>query len=469
MSSEPALAVSGLDKAYRLYGKPSDRLRQMFFGRRRDYFTEVHALEGVSFTVARGESVGVLGVNGSGKSTLLQILSGNLRPTAGTVARSGRLCALLELGTGFNPEFTGRENIFYAAGLLGMDREETGARFDAIASFADIGEFMDRPVRCYSSGMYVRLAFALAAQAEPDILLVDEVLAVGDVFFQQKCHLHMKRKLGGAAKVIVTHCLNTAASMTRRVLVLHGGRLVFDGPPLEGIEHYLRLSRGHDVPAPASCEPPGDEPAGCEPPGDEPASREPQGGAPIASGSRMGDAASGASRGDESAAPAPAAPPAPMTAISRDKLSGALNMEFTAFRVELNGGPYHGFVQPGAAVTVTVRAMARREIVHPILGYMLADRFGNTLFGQNTATAGLPMDPLPMGESLIRFSFTWPEVVNGEYFMTVGLGDGHEAMCHVIECWAHNVFLFSAITPGRDVHGLFNGSLLEVERLPPDG
>lgn len=429
MSSEPALSVSGLGKTYRLYEKPSDRLRQMLFGRRRDYFTEVRALKGVGFTVAKGESVGVLGVNGSGKSTLLQILSGNLRPTAGTVARRGRVCALLELGTGFNPEFTGRENLFYAAGLLGMDREETAARFDAMAAFADIGDFMDRPVRCYSSGMYVRLAFALAAQAEPDILLVDEVLAVGDVFFQQKCHLHMKRKLGGAAKVIVTHCLNTAASMTRRVLVLHGGRLVFDGPPLEGIEHYLRLSRGQDAPGPAS--------------------------AP--------------SRGDGPAAPPLAASRAPMTDIPRDKLSGALNVEFTAFRVELNSAPYQGFVQPGAAVTVTVRAMARREIVHPILGYMLADRFGNALFGQNTATAGLPMDPLPEGESLVRFTFTWPEVASGEYFMTMGLGDGHDAMRHVIECWAHNVFLFSAITPGRDVHGLFNGSLLGVERLPPGG
>jgi len=422
MSSEPALVVSSLDKVYRLYAKPSHRLKQMLFGGRRDYFTQLRALSGVEFTIGKGESVAVLGVNGSGKSTLLQILSGNLQPTRGSVSVNGRVCALLELGSGFNPEFTGRENVYYGASLLGMSEDETNERFGSIAAFADIGEFMDRPVRCYSSGMYVRLAFALAAQMEPDVLLVDEVLAVGDIFFQQKCLLHMQQTLKDTTKVIVTHSLNTAANMSRRVLILHGGRLVFDGPPLEGIEEYLRRQRGA-----------ASDGTRVPPPGQE----------------QLTEACTAAQRDH-------------MTDIAPDKLSGALNARITAFSVEVDGKPYGGFVRPGAGVRLTAVVKTDREIEHPIVGYALADRFGIVLFGQNTVTAGLPLEPLVPGVTRLELAFTWPEIVHGEYFMTLGIGNGHDAMQHVIECWAHNIFHFSAITPGRDVHGLFNGSLHHV-------
>jgi len=420
MSSEPAIQVSGLTKDYRLYARPADRLKQILWGGRRRYYTEVRALEAVSFIIAAGESVGVLGVNGSGKSTLLQILCGTLQPTRGTASARGRLCALLELGSGFNPEFTGRENVFLSARLLGMSEAEIEDRYPAIMAFADIGDFIDRPVRCYSSGMYVRLAFAVAAHTDPDILLVDEVLAVGDIFFQQKCNLHMQGQLGRAAKVLVTHCLNTVANMTSRVLVLDRGRLVFDGPPLEAIEAYVRLARATGRSA---------EPAA--------ASKD---------------------------APSPRSDPAAdLRPIGPEKLSGELGAVFTAFSVAINGRPYEGYVMAGAQVALTARLEVRREIRHPIVGYLLADRFGNHLFGQNTATAELPLESMRPGPHLLRLCFTWPDIAAGDYFLTPGLGNGQASMAHVIECWAHNIFHFSAITPHKDVHGLFNGTLHQVE------
>lgn len=419
MSSEPAIAVCGLTKDYHLYARPADRLRQLLHGDAKRHYTAVRALDGLDFRVAPGESVGVLGVNGSGKSTLLQILSGNLAPTAGTVAVRGRLCALLELGSGFNPEFTGRENVFLCARLLGMSEAEIAARYAAIVAFADIGDFIDRPVRCYSSGMYVRLAFAVAAHTDPDILLVDEVLSVGDLFFQQKCNLHMQRRLGSAAKVIVTHSLDTVANMTSRALVLDRGRLAYDGPPLTAIETYIRLCRPAVV-----------------------------------------DAAPGAGK--------PAPDPA-LTPIAPDKLSGERGAVLTAFAVTVDGATYGGCVMAGQTVGLTLDLTVVRPVARPIVGYLLADRFGNYLFGQNTVTAGLPLAALDPGEHRLRLSFTWPDVVPGAYFLTPGLGNGLSAMTHVIECWAHNIFQINAVAPHRDIHALFNGNLHFVDCHPrPD-
>ena len=183
MSSEPTanvvLDVQDVSKTYLVYRRPFDRLKQMFaFGGRR-YFTEVQALQHASFQLRRGEALGVLGRNGAGKSTLLQLVAGTVTPTTGTVRMAGRVSALLELGSGFNPEFTGRENVFMNATILGLSRREIEDRFDAIASFADIGPFLDQPVKTYSSGMLVRLAFAVQVQVEPDVLIVDEAHALG--------------------------------------------------------------------------------------------------------------------------------------------------------------------------------------------------------------------------------------------------------------------------------------------------
>lgn len=422
MSPEPAIQVRGLIKDYRHYARPVDRLKQLLGGQSRRHYTEVRALDGLDFCVSPGESVGVLGINGSGKSTLLQILAGTLAPTSGTATVRGRLCALLELGSGFNPEFTGRENISLCARLLGMDEAEIAARTPDIVAFAAVGDFIDRPVRCYSSGMYVRLAFAVAAHTDPDVLLVDEVLAVGDVFFQQKCNLHMRRRLTRAAKIIVTHSLETVANMTTRTLVLDRGRLVFDGPPLEAVETYIRLCRTPDSDVPLS-----------------------------------GPAAPGPDDRQ------------PWIPIAPDKLSGQGGAVLTAFAVAVNGTPSPGCVMAGQAVTVSLRLEVLRPIEQPIVGYLLADRFGNFLCGQNTVTAGLPLSRLAPGSHVLCLRFGWPDIAPGDYFLTPGLGNGTAAMAHVIECWAHNIFHFQAIAPHKDIHGLFNSTLHSVECRPLAG
>ena len=195
MSSEISIKVENLSKCYQVYEQPRDRLRQFVMPRIRrmaglkpkQYFREFWALRDVSFEVKKGETVGIIGRNGSGKSTLLQMICGTLNPSSGSITGTGRISALLELGSGFNPEFTGRENVYMNAAVLGLDKEEIDARFDGIAAFADIGDFIEQPVKTFSSGMVVRLAFSVAINVDPEILIVDEALSVGDELFQRKC------------------------------------------------------------------------------------------------------------------------------------------------------------------------------------------------------------------------------------------------------------------------------------------
>ncbi|HGO6096190.1 TPA: ABC transporter ATP-binding protein, partial [Burkholderia cepacia] len=187
MSSNAVISVTDLGKCYQLYVKPSDRLKQMLFGRFKRYYTEFWALRDVSFDVRKGETIGIIGRNGAGKSTLLQMLSGVLQQSVGQSEVRGRVCALLELGAGFNPEFTGRENAILTGAIYGIPGEQMEAKLREIEAFADIGDHIDQPVKHYSSGMYARLAFSVAIHVDPEILIVDEILAVGDALFQRKC------------------------------------------------------------------------------------------------------------------------------------------------------------------------------------------------------------------------------------------------------------------------------------------
>lgn len=235
MSSEFAIKVEGLSKCYQIYDQPRDRLKQFILpglqrmaGRRpKQYFGEFWALRDVSFEVKKGETVGIIGHNGSGKSTLLQMICGTLRPTCGEVRTNGRVAALLELGSGFNPEFTGRENVYLNGSILGLSRAEIDAQFDYIAAFADIGDFIERPVKTYSSGMMVRLAFAVSVAVRPDILIVDEALAVGDEAFQRKCFARIEEiKKSGGTILFVTHATQLILEMCSRTILLHRGDLI---------------------------------------------------------------------------------------------------------------------------------------------------------------------------------------------------------------------------------------------------
>jgi lipopolysaccharide transport system ATP-binding protein len=243
--SELAVRVEGLSKIYHLYARPQDRLKEMFLGRGR-FGREFHALHEVSFELRRGRRLGLIGRNGSGKSTLLQILAGTLAPTTGNVEVHGRVAALLELGSGFNPEYTGRENIYLNASILGLSRDETDARFDAIAAFADIGEFLDQPVKTYSSGMFMRLAFSVTTSVDADLLLIDEALAVGDVFFTQKCFGHLERLIDrGVSVVLVTHDTSAVNQFCDGVIVLNEGRVAFDGDTVGGLRTYFAFQRSN--------------------------------------------------------------------------------------------------------------------------------------------------------------------------------------------------------------------------------
>lgn len=250
MSSEVevVLTATGLGKRYEIYDRPGDRLRQMLWGGRRTLFREHWALRNVSFEVRRGQMVGVIGRNGSGKSTLLQLVAGVLKPTEGRVGACGRIAALLELGAGFHPEFSGRENVLLNAQILGLGRAQVAERFDAIADFADIGDAIEQPVKTYSSGMVVRLAFAVAAHVEPDILIVDEALAVGDLSFQARCLDRIKQlRDSGVSTLFVTHDLGTFQTLCDYGYLLDDGTLLSEGAPDHLAAQYYNLSQEHEL------------------------------------------------------------------------------------------------------------------------------------------------------------------------------------------------------------------------------
>lgn len=247
-----AIRVSNLSKCYHIYDTPRDRLKQFILPRLhhltgqtpRQYFREFWALRDVSFEVKKGETIGIIGRNGSGKSTLLQLICGTLSPTSGSITTNGRIAALLELGSGFNPEFTGRENVYLSCALLGLGKEETDARFDDIVMFADIGDFIEQPVKTYSSGMFVRLAFAVNIVFQPEIMVVDEALAVGDMAYQAKCMTALRRLQDkGATVLFVSHDIGSIKNLCSQAVYLEHGLLKSFGKAASIAEDYVRSVR----------------------------------------------------------------------------------------------------------------------------------------------------------------------------------------------------------------------------------
>ncbi|KAF2391003.1 MULTISPECIES: ABC transporter ATP-binding protein [Pseudomonas] len=242
MSSEIAIKLQDVSKCYHIYGKPRDRLAQMFAGQRKKYYQEFWALRNISFEIKKGETVGIVGRNGSGKSTLLQVICGTLSQSSGDVATAGRIGALLELGSGFNPEFTGHENVYMNAAILGLSRAEVDERYDDIVAFADIGEFIHQPTKTYSSGMIVRLAFAVQAMIDPDILIVDEALAVGDERFQRKCFARLDElKAKGTSILFVSHSGPQVVEFCDRAILMERGEHICTATPMEVIRAYQKL------------------------------------------------------------------------------------------------------------------------------------------------------------------------------------------------------------------------------------
>ncbi len=433
-----AIQVSNLSKQYYMYKRPIHRVLETFHPFGRKYHTAFDALSNVDFQVRRGESIGIIGRNGSGKSTLLQIVCGNLQATGGTVQVNGRISALLELGAGFNPEFTGRENVYLSTAILGFNRQETDARFEQITSFADIGDFIDMPVKTYSSGMYIRLAFATSISVDPDILIVDEALSVGDIFFQQKCIERMKEMMASCSILLVSHDMHAVSNLCDRVFVLDYGEVLFDGRPIDGIALYTKLM--HDERFGAES---------VESKNDKLSASEPE------------EKLLFADEKDDSSTWLP---------VSDDNRGGAGKVIIQQVSVTKNLQPLK-IVQEGDEILVRMIIYAHEPVSEVIFGYTIRDRVGVALFGENSLCLEGKTIELGQGNAMIEYSFIWPEVYPEEYTMTLGIGKGTHPLVHTIQCWAHNIISFSAVTPDdRSIHGIFNNPIknLSVTVLNPE-
>jgi len=395
MSSEVAIRLRGLTKSYRLYERPLDRVLQSLFRSGGERFREVAALNGLDLDVYRGETVGVIGRNGSGKSTLLQIVCGTLYPSGGSVETRGRVAALLELGAGFNPEFSGRENAYLNASIMGLSRQEIEARFADIVEFSGIGEFIDQPVKTYSSGMFVRLAFAVAIHMDPEILIVDEALSVGDVRFQNKCFRKLRElREKGTTVLFVTHSVELVRRHCDRALLLDGGRVMMLGKPAEVVQEYMNLLFGSD-----SCHAGGGEAGSAE----------------------LAYEADGlvADRNLDGCSLRPAY-------NESEYRWGDRRARIQDYLVRVNGEPCTGTCRTGDRIEVLVRIVYDQAVMAPIHGLTVRTSDGITVYGANTRDRAVDVPVgLPGSETLMHYAFDI-DLVSGDYFLTLGLAEEDE-------------------------------------------
>ncbi|KPB01220.1 ABC transporter ATP-binding protein [Ahrensia marina] len=425
MSSETMISVNELSKCYMMYDKPEYRLWQMLWRTRKAWSRDFWALRDITFDVRKGETVAVIGRNGSGKSTLLQLICNTLEPTRGNVQVGGKIAALLELGAGFNAEFTGRENIYLNGAILGMEKSEMDARFQSIIDFADIGDFLNQPVKTYSSGMYVRLAFAVAIHCQPEVLIIDEALAVGDFLFQQKCSRFMKEQFSDVTKLLVTHDMAAVANMADRAIVLHQGKLIYDGDPQSAIREYQIVARGGKHVT------------------------------HIASDKH----ADNSEKSNEDILKAYAE--RDWITINEHTLSGSLRARIRKCAYEVDGVSGVGAIGSGQQLVIDFEASIEGHLDQVIVGYQVQDRFGSVIFGENSMSSDFSLPNLDAGTWRFSLMFDWPIVAPGKYAVTLGIGSGYDALSHSIECWAHNVIILDS-SSDVDVHGLFN---VEISQL----
>lgn len=426
MSSESPIKVADVSKCFQIYEKPRDRLKQFVLPRLRGvvglppqaYFREFWALRGISLEVRRGETVGLIGRNGSGKSTLLQILCGTLHPTSGDVQATGRIAALLELGSGFNPEFTGRENVYLNAAVLGLTQQQVADRFEEIVAFADIGEFLDQPVKTYSSGMMVRLAFAVMAHVDADILVIDEALAVGDAFFTQKCMRYLRSFMKTGTVLFVSHDTTSIRSLCNRAIWLEKGEILKDGDPKEVSEAYLEAfyesqqGRGTTTRMKTA---------------------QPRGTGEVVKDQRQDFINATNLRNDiEVFDFEPDAP-----AFGQ---GGAQIVDVVL--ADADGGRL-AWIVGGEQVRLRVVAEAREHLDSPIVGFYIRDKLGQTLFGDNTYLSYMDAPAAcSAGETLqAEFSFRMPLLPPGNYSITVAVANGTQDQ-HVQHHWIHDALIF---------------------------
>lgn len=423
--SELAIQVTGVSKCYQVYDRPHDRVKQAVLPRARAvfgmdprrYYKEFWALREVSFEVRRGDTVGIIGRNGSGKSTLLQMICGTLAPSSGEIKVQGRVAALLELGAGFNPEFTGRENVFLSATILGLTREEIEQRYERILAFADIGDFIDQPVKVYSSGMYVRLAFAVIAHVDADVLVIDEALAVGDAVFVQKCMRFLRAFRERGTLLFVSHDTGSVLSFCQSAIWLDKGGVRAQGDAQSTTQAYIEYCAQESY----------------------------------------GDSIKLEALDERDAAAQVRARPLTQKvenlklemfdniAHSDGWRSGAASIRSVNLaNLDAPGRPYfHG----GERVRLRIDAESHRPLVSPILGFFVKDSLGQSLFGEHTYTHVQP--PINVaGEAALsaEFIFTLPLLPNGDYSMTVSIAEG-DPVANTQHHWLHDAVIIKVSSP----------------------
>ena len=421
------ISAVGLGKCYQIYPKPSHRLLQALVGRHKKLYSEFWALRGVDMEVRRGETLGIIGRNGSGKSTLLQLIAGTLTPTNGSVRSHGRVAALLELGSGFNPDFTGRENIQFNATILGLSPGEIAQRMDRILEFADIGVFIDQPVKNYSSGMVMRVAFSVMAHVDADVLIIDEALSVGDAFFTQKCMRFLREFKENGTLLFVSHDSAAVLGLCDRAIWLDSGVMKASGTAKEVVNEYLEAFF---------------------------AERE---GRPLA-------AAKGVVARDRHGRPRrdvrqalldrshlrndieviPFDPNAPGFGEQKARVVDVVLLD--------EQGKQLPMVIGGETVVLEVIAEASTDFDNPIIGFYLRDRLGQFLFGDNTyLTYAEHAVGVSAGRQLrTRFTFDMPRLAAGDYYFTIGISNGTQED-HSVQHWLHEALHIKAQGQGLPV------------------
>lgn len=435
-TSDVAISVRGLGKCYQLYEKPVHRMLQSLVGKRSRFYRDFWALRHVDFEVRKGEAIGIIGRNGAGKSTLLQMIAGTLKSTEGSAAVHGRVAALLELGSGFNPDFTGRQNVYLNASILGLSRNQIDARIEEILAYADIGEFIDQPIRNYSTGMVMRLAFAVVAHVDADILIVDEALAVGDAFFMQKCMRFLREFRKRGTMLFVSHDGGAVTSLCDRAIWLERGAVERAGDARTVMDAYLEATL-----------------------------IERQGGVrnvrrAVVQGGRVTERKINARqdlidrtvlRND-------------MTLFNFSPEAGGFGeskASVTGVLFSDEAGCVVAMVVAGEMVTLEVELLAEQDLHNVIVGFYIKNRHGQLLFGDNTVMAHEGDFTVSGGESFrARFRFEMPRLGAGDYFVTVGVAEGTQEQ-HVIQQWIHEALRFTA-TGGSYASGLIGLPMQDI-------
>jgi lipopolysaccharide transport system ATP-binding protein len=436
--SDVAIKVEGLTKIYRLYDDPVDRLKESLHPYRKKYHRDFYALSDVNFEIKKGETVGIIGKNGAGKSTLLKILTGVLNPTQGQVNVKGRVLALLELGTGFNSELTGIENVYFNGALLGASRDEMECKLDAILEFADIGDFVHQPVKTYSSGMIVRLAFAVIANMEPEVLIVDEALSVGDAFFVQKCMRFLRKFIEHGTLLFVSHDTGAVLNLCDRAIWLHEGVVNKDGSPKDVTEAYLanlyEAHQGESVNAAPKSRIETDLTA-------EPRDM------------RL-DYVNGTSLRND----------IELFEFKDDGITfgkGGATIETIAIldaaRVPLS------WVVGGEEVLLVIRCYIIDDLQNPIIGFMVKDRLGQCVFADNTFLTFVDKPVTVAADQLLEayFNFRMPVMPVGDYSISVAIAEGTQEE-HIQHQWINDSLIFKVHSSSVCL-GLIGVPMKEIE------